>query len=199
MTYQFKIQIKGITKPPVWRRVTVPANYTFWHFHIVIQVAFGWENAHLFKFSPKGFRSYPQIELIPEGGLDDFFESDRGEILEARETALSEIFKTEGEKYTYIYDFGDSWEHQITLEEISDKTLMYPDIIKGKGACPIEDCGGSWAYENFKEILTDPKHPEYKGMAEWIGLENNAVWDPHEFDLEDSRKYILEVFTKQLK
>ena len=29
MTYQFNIQLKGITKPPVWRRVLVPDTYDF--------------------------------------------------------------------------------------------------------------------------------------------------------------------------
>ena len=55
MTYQFKIQIKGITKPPVWRRVLVPDSITFQQFHFVIQEAFGWENAHLYSFSDKAY------------------------------------------------------------------------------------------------------------------------------------------------
>ena len=53
MTYQFKIQIKGITKPPVWRRVLVPVIYTFLRFHQVIQRAFNWDDCHLFEFVDK--------------------------------------------------------------------------------------------------------------------------------------------------
>lgn len=53
MTYQFKIQIKGITKPPVWRRVLVPDTYTFLQFHQVIQYAFNWDDYHLFDFTDK--------------------------------------------------------------------------------------------------------------------------------------------------
>lgn len=41
MEYQFKIQLKGITKPPVWRKIIIPANFTFLKFHQAIQIAFG--------------------------------------------------------------------------------------------------------------------------------------------------------------
>ena len=199
MTYQFKIQIKGISKPPVWRKVEVPSSYTFWDFHAVIQVAFGWENAHLFKFSPNGYRSYPQIELQTEDGQDDFLGFERGKTLDAESTPLSAIFSKEGQKYTYIYDFGDSWEHLISLEKIIDRNILYPVCIQGKGACPTEDCGGIWGYQHLKQALGDPKHPEYKDMAEWMGFEDNEVWNPNEFNLDETKKLMVEVFSKQQK
>ena len=62
MTFQFKIQLKNIKKPPVWRRVVVPANVSFSMFHSIIQVAMGWDNSHMYSFSPSGYRSTPWIE-----------------------------------------------------------------------------------------------------------------------------------------
>ncbi len=53
MEYLFKIKIKGITKPPVWRKVSVPENFTFLQFHQVIQTVFGWYDYHLFEFREK--------------------------------------------------------------------------------------------------------------------------------------------------
>lgn len=62
MTYQFKIQIKGVSKPPIWRRILIPAGFTFDNFHQTIQIIFGWDFEHPYFFSPKGFNSEPVIE-----------------------------------------------------------------------------------------------------------------------------------------
>ena len=48
-TLQFKIVLKG-TKPPIWRRIVIPSNYTFWDFHVAIQDAMGWLDTHLHRF-----------------------------------------------------------------------------------------------------------------------------------------------------
>jgi len=189
MLYQFKIQIKGIGKPTVWRRISLPANYNFYDLHIAIQVAFGWENAHLFEFSPKGYGSYPVIKESFEDSYDD------EETLEPEETDLSEIFETEKQKFTYIYDFGDNWIHTIILEKILPDIAMYPKLLAGKGQCPPEDCGGIWGYENLKEVLADKKKPEYEEMAEWCGVEDDEMWNPAEFNLDKGQKYLLEVFS----
>ncbi len=58
------------------------------------------------------------------------------------------------EKFVYVYDFGDSWVHDITVENIDqDDELDYPICLAGKGACPLEDCGGPWGYEELKEEM----------------------------------------------
>jgi len=159
MTFQFKIQLKNISKPPVWRRVLVPSQFSFQRFHLVIQEAFGWENYHFFQFSPGGFGSGP---FIKEPFEDDDYEG----FMDAGKTKINEIFKKEGQKFTYIYDFGDSWEHKITLEKITaDKTIL-------------------------AEILKDPTNPEYEEMKEWLGLDDDEEWDADGFDLEETRAMV---------
>ena len=71
MTYQFKIQIKGITKPPVWRRVLVPDTFTFQQFHFLIQEVFGWENVHLYSFSEEVYGGSFRISEPDE--MDDCY------------------------------------------------------------------------------------------------------------------------------
>ncbi|MFI5136343.1 MAG: plasmid pRiA4b ORF-3 family protein [Sphingobacteriales bacterium] len=179
MTFQFKIQLKNISKPPVWRQVSVPAQFSFYRFHLVIQEAFGWENCHLFQFSPKGFGSYPVIKEPFDDGEDD-------EFMDAGETKLNEIFTKESQTFNYIYDFGDSWEHKITLEKIkADKTIT-ADCIGGKGACPPEDCGGPRGYMNLIEVLKDPANPEHEEMKEWLGIDEDDEWDVNNFNLEET-------------
>lgn len=177
---QFKIQIKGITKPTVWRRVLVPASYTFAQFHQVIQYAFGWGNEHLYSFSPKGYGSYPYIEAASEGLSTQF----GNKPLNAEKTKLYTIFLHEKQTFTYIYDFGDDWIHQITLEKkLSDEQIKTSQILAGQGTCPPEDCGGPWGYEHLKEVVTDPKNPEYEEMREWLGLEPDEEWEIDDFSV----------------
>jgi len=197
MTFHFKIQIKNITHPPVWRRISVPSNFTFEDFHYIIQISFGWHNSHLYEFSPKGFGSWPQIKTKFEEDFD--FGFSYGEVIEPHEIKLSDIFKNVGQKFTYIYDFGDSWEHVITLEKILSDNMLYPKIITGKSQCPPEDCGGPLGYMQMKEILEDPSDPEYEDYAEWLGLEENENWDPKYYDLEQHQKLLTEFFTKHNK
>lgn len=189
-TFQFKIQLKNISKPTVWRRLLMPADATFKDFHDAIQIAFGWENSHLFAFSPDGYQSSPQIELESD---DDSFSN--YEKLNAETLTLDEIFTHEKQTYSYIYDFGDDWDHKITLEKIiPDQKTSIPKIIKAQGACPPEDCGGPWGYENLKEILADKKHPEHKEMKEWLGLSPRQHWDPEQFDMPEYQKIMDSVF-----
>jgi hypothetical protein len=192
MVYQFKIQIKEITNPPVWRRILIPAKYSFADFHIAIQVAFGWENAHLYQFSQKGYSSNL---IIREPYEDDVFYTS-ADIYDSEKTKLSDIFHSEKQKFTYIYDFGDNWHHNITLEKITDEKLLFPRILAGKGACPPEDCGGTWSYMNLKEILNDPKNPEYEEYSEWLGLSKGEKWDAQIFVVDIHNKILTNVFSK---
>ncbi|MBW6535317.1 MAG: plasmid pRiA4b ORF-3 family protein [Mariniphaga sp.] len=188
-TYQFKIQINGITHPPVWRRIAVPSNYSFYDFHRIIQEAFGWWSSHFFQFSKNGFGSGQVITEIYEDVDADFEEQ-----IDAKEIYLSDVFDKEKQKFVYIYDFGDSWEHTITLEKILPEKTITPELLAGKGQCPPEDCGGVWGYENFKEIMVDKKHPEYEEYAEWVGLGNDEEWNPAQFDLEKKQVILREMF-----
>lgn len=146
LTYQFKIKLRGITNPPVWRSVLVPANFTFSGFHAVIQEAFGWWNEHLYCF---GDKPYSQSLYIAEENKEDWYRPD----YDARKFTLGELFGDGGiiKKFCYVYDFGDDWIHDITLEKVFDEYSDHATCIKGKGACPEEDSGGVWEYEDMKE------------------------------------------------
>ena len=179
MALQFKIQLKNISKPAVWRRVVAPESFTFLQFHDVIQRAFGWDSYHLFEFSPQGFGSYPAYG-IPSP-------QDDGEMTDARKIKISTVFKKAGQKFNYIYDFGDEWSHSILLELRTTEKIITADCIAGKGKCPPEDCGGTWGYENLLKILANPADEEHTAMMEWLGIDEPGDWDVNEFDLEDAR------------
>ncbi|MFA5924305.1 MAG: plasmid pRiA4b ORF-3 family protein [Methylococcaceae bacterium] len=92
------------------------------------------------------------------------------------------MLKKEKDTLIYEYDFGDSWEHKILLEKIltDDGKTVLPVCIKGKRASPPEDCGGIWGYEELLETISNPKHPDYNDMLEWLGGEFDHEADiPH--------------------
>ncbi|WP_279055597.1 plasmid pRiA4b ORF-3 family protein [Hoylesella timonensis] len=166
LTYQFKIKLRGITKPPVWRRVLVPAHFSFTGFHAVIQEAFGWWNVHLYCFCD---RQYGRMLNIAEVREDDWgYAPD----FDARKFTVGEFFGDGGivNKLCYVYDFGDDWTHDITLEKVLDEYSDHATCITGKGACPEEDCGGQWGYEDMKE--------------------NGEIDDPKDFDLAAANKAV---------
>ena len=47
--YQIKVTLLG-TKPPIWRRLQVPADLTLAQLHDVLQIAMGWEDRHMHEF-----------------------------------------------------------------------------------------------------------------------------------------------------
>ena len=88
----------------------------------------------------------------------------------------------EGSKFTYDYDFGDNWEHVLTVEQMlpPDEGVRYPTCLEGARACPPEDVGGISGYKNFLDAVKNPDHPEHDEYLEWIGGEFN----PEAFDVE---------------
>ena len=66
----------------------------------------------------------------------------------------------------YEYDFGDGWSHEIVLEKVIGPIAGSVGIecLDGARACPPEDCGGPWGYQEFLEAIGDPIHPEHEEM-----------------------------------
>ncbi|EHQ26311.1 plasmid pRiA4b ORF-3 family protein [Mucilaginibacter paludis] len=180
MAFQFKITLNHTADPKVWRTLLVPDDISLHIFHLCIQAAFGWENCHLYQFCPKSWGSQPSYTVIDEF-TDDMDAEDSDEV------AVSEIFKAPKQKFTYIYDFGDSWMHTIVLEKILDDEVLFPMCTGGEGACPPEDCGGIGGYYRMVEILSNPKHAEYREMREWLGmLGSKKKWDVNAFDVKEA-------------
>jgi hypothetical protein len=167
--YQIKITLRD-SKPPIWRRVLVRGDVTLGKLHDIIQIAMGWTDSHLHQFIVKD-----TYYGVPS-------DNDWYEIRSERRVRLNQIAPIEGSKFTYEYDFGDDWLHQVLVEKILplDPTQKLPVCKKGRRACPPEDVGGVWGYSDFVEIMQHSKHKEHKRLKEWYG----GKFDPEEFDLD---------------
>lgn len=171
--FKLKIRLLRITKPPIWRRLLVPADIRLDRFHEVIQAAMGWEDYHMHVFS-HGSVEYgtPDPELCHR---------------DERRATLDHLLGEAGDRIRYTYDFGDDWEHEIALEDVlaADPDVHYPICLSGKSACPPEDCGGAWGYEHLRGVLADPAHEQHQDMLEWLELETAAEFDPASFDIDE--------------
>ncbi len=170
--YQIKVTLKH-TKPPIWRRLLVSSDTTLADLHDIIQIAMGWTDSHLHHFEIEG-RYYSVPNPYTDFSL---------EMANARRFKLDKVVRGEGFKFEYLYDFGDNWEHTVLIEKILpfDPTQKLPVCVKGKRACPPEDVGGVWGYEEFLEAIANPEHPNRDMYTQWI---EGGVFDAEAFDME---------------
>ena len=187
--YQFLVTLNHV-KPQVWRRFVVPATHDFYDLHSVIQTSVGWTNSHLFNFLVEDSTNNKTIELVadnetvaenfgmvqhymknpPEAGTYEerrYQRIIRNQLLLARDVDLTQ-YVNEVPEFSYMYDFGDSWDHEVVCEKvIDDYDFDYPQVLEGKGTCPPEDVGGPPGYDEFKRVIKDKEDPEHASMKSW--------------------------------
>ena len=170
LVFQLKVTLRGI-RPPIWRRIQVTGDTTLHQLHRILQTTMGWYGGHLHEFDVFG-TPYGDPAMLEDGV-----------VLDEKKVRLDRLVSEEKERFHYLYDFGDSWEHEILVEKIipPEKGTTYPVCLTGKRACPPEDCGGPWGYEELLEALKDPSHEDHEEMQEWV----DEDFDPNRFDAEE--------------
>ncbi len=168
MSYELKVTLREV-RPAIWRRVRVAGSLTLRDLHHVLQVALGWTDSHLHEFEIRGRRyGMPDSE-------EDYGESPLDEV----EYRLGELVRV-GDRFEYVYDFGDNWRHEVVAEKRVplERDAPKADCLAGKRACPPEDCGSTYGYAHLLEVLADPKHEEHAELREWVGPD----FAPESFD-----------------
>ena len=183
--YQIKIELVD-SNPLIWRRVIIPADITFKRLHDTIQFSMDWWDRHLYEFE------FPQekLRITNDGETYEEFKfyqkkykdkaltnrnDPHGMIAHILETTIRQPQTIKIDRYlekykiiTYVYDFGDDWQHKIELEKIiDDYEFGYPTILEGDGACPPEDVGGIPGYEEFLRVWNDQEDAEHEEMRQW--------------------------------
>jgi len=168
--HQLKITLRNV-KPPVWRRIVVRSDTTLAELAAVLEAAMGWLGSHLHVFEV-GRTRYGMLD--PDWDTDDLDES---------KFRLGGVLSDVGSKMRWDYDFGDGWEHEVLVEAIDppEPEVDYPICVTGRRACPPEDCGGPWGYEELVNVLADPNQPDPNEIREWI-----SEFDPTEFDVGET-------------
>ena len=185
---RLKIQLD---ETPVWRRFEVNAHINLVELHEIIQVIMDWENRHLYEFKIAGERILPDEERFerPQSALNI-------------ETKLKKILIKKGQKFQYIYDLGDYWQHTIEVEEVIHRRYQdigedvmkgidkkYPYCLDGEKKCPPEDVGGVEGYLQFVNSM-NTKNIRYEKNIDWYG----SYFNEDEFDRKKLNKKLLKVF-----
>jgi hypothetical protein len=186
--YQIKVTLLD-TRPPIWRRLLVPASLTLEQLHDVLQLAMGWQNCHMheFRIGQKRFgRPDPNERLM-------------GMPITASESAarLSRVLGKAGAKAVYTYDFGDSWEHGITVEKVlaPEPGRAYPACVDGKRQGPPEDCGGVYGFYDLLETIGNPDHEQYAETMEWL----DEDFDPEAFSVDEVNRRLAYLHRRRSK
>ena len=165
-TLRLKVTLRG-SEPEIWRQVEVVSTTTLAHLHRALQTAMGWTDSHLHQFW-YGQRCFGVTD--PELGLD---------CEDERRMRIGTLLRQPGDHVMYEYDFGDGWEHDITLEGVGPVTGDEPRVCNGCGACPPEDVGGIPGFEEFLRALANSQHPRHREFLDWHG-----PFEPGAFNLE---------------
>jgi len=179
--YRLKVTLRDI-RPPIWRRVEVPGHVSLHSLHEILNEAMGWWDSHLHDFEIDGVEyTVPDEDMDPDRPAED-----------DRRWRLDAVVTEPGRRFTYRYDFGDDWRHEVIVEAIGEPVagVFYPRVTKGRRRCPPEDCGGPWGYGDFLVTLADSSHTEHDSMIEWVG----GAFDPEELSIESINEALAHRF-----
>lgn len=177
-TFVLRVELRHI-EPKIWRRLSVPADVPLDVLHEVIQIAFGWKTRHQHEFS------IADIRFAPDDEESELFAVDE---LGAPLGAVANV----GTTFVYRYDFGDGWQHDITVEAVKADGADGFSCSDGARACPPEDCGGPPGYANLLEILADPAHPERPELEKIVG----GRFSPEKFDLGSANRKLAALWKR---
>jgi len=178
-SYVLHISI-AFSDPLIWRRIQVPGAYTLAQLHDVIQLSMGWSDSNVHQFLVGKISYEPTMRTnVPR-------ESKRFDEYKYKLYTLEEGMHF---MFTYLYDAGEGWEHEIRLEEVVPPTrqLTHPILLSGEMACPPETVGDIHEYH---KLLTDLQSPEKQNQINLYELTGRPDFDPNYFDLEAAKKRV---------
>ena len=167
----------------IHRVVEVPALLTFSDLHRVIKTTFGWFDYHCHCFDVMhddydpdesemngpghSYNTRLYIYDSDDRNALDFLDTVNYEVIGDRRIMLDEVFE-EDDWCLYTYDFGDNWEHIITVRERKAMGgVKRAVMLERQGERPPEDVGGEYGYNEYLRIINDTADPEYDHILNW--------------------------------
>jgi hypothetical protein len=173
--HRLKVTLRHV-KPPVWRRIEVSSDVKLSKLAAILEAGMGWLGGHLHAFEQGDVRyEVPDAEW----GADVWFGR---RVADERKARLGDVLPTIKSRMRWEYDFGDGWEHDVLVEAIERPTAgrRYPVCLTGRRACPPEDCGGPWGYDDMLTAMRDPLHENHAFVVDWLPVD----FDPEQFDAD---------------
>lgn len=183
VTYRVRLDLLD-AKPPIWRRLDLASDIYLDDLHAIIQVAMGWDDAHLHAFSvgrqPFSHHGFQFANDYVEGYP----------FTHEAEVRLDETLREPGDRLRYTYDFGDTWRHSLRLEEVRPRGAGHPAFtcVTGRRACPPEDCGGIWGYQALLAYLENPLDTPDWFVEQAEEFLDGERFDPTAFEVQEVNK-----------
>lgn len=176
--YQLRIELQHI-EPLIWRRILVPETLKLAKLDRIVQAAMGWTNSHLHDWHI-GQQRYgvPDDEWVGSGSMFD-----------ERKFTIGQVLGGQVKTFDYNYDFGDGWDHRITVEEclpIQAGRNDWAMCLAGENACPPENVGGPAGYMDFLQAMRDPNQQQHADYWRWWG----GPFDPNAFSINAANMMI---------
>jgi len=186
---RLKVELMEVA-PEIHREIVVPASFTLDDLHVTLQIVMGWQNCHLHDFTIGKTRYADPV-------IEEEFDGISGE--DEHTAILAHVASKRGLRFTYQYDFGDSWQHGITVVAINDgdPNEPAPACISGARACPTEDCGGPYGFMDLMAARAKKpraRRPDECEQMEWLG-----DFDPNYFDLDAVNAELSRAFRPKRK
>lgn len=140
----------------------------------------GWTDSHLHRFRTGRDHRSPYFVTT--------FDLDEGEdAVPEDDVRLDQLVSSKGDAIWYEYDFGDGWDHVLKVEHVLDERPVTVRCLRGRMACPPEDCGGiggydemaAWVRSGYDEALLPDVVDNATDARNWMPLD----WHPDHFDL----------------
>lgn len=180
--FQLRVSLIDI-EPLIWRRLLVPQDVTLPRLHTILQITMGWSDSHLHRFNVGDIRF----------GEPD--EDSWSSTIDHRRITLNQIAPRMGSTFIYEYDFGDSWEHLVDVEQELPRESSagaVPRCLGGERSCSPEDCGGPSGYGRIVEAIRDPHHLEHDEYLDWAGEQ----FDPEAFTVDGVNRLLARYASK---
>ncbi|MBP3590827.1 MAG: plasmid pRiA4b ORF-3 family protein [Muribaculaceae bacterium] len=195
---RLKVQMKDVSKPPMWREIVIPADFNFLQLHYAIQAVMNFDDSHLWRFGRGRYNSDLSISIQYDDDMDCWLDS---RTHDAEATPVTGFLAQKGDKLEYTYDFGDDWIFTVTVLEVMERNGDVAVCTKWK--CdfqPIEDCGGIWSYLQLREAFSSPDAmtpKQKKDLAETFGFTNfpqlSAWLDEATLNIEHIHERLAEI------
>ncbi|HIP97313.1 MAG TPA: plasmid pRiA4b ORF-3 family protein, partial [Anaerolineae bacterium] len=123
-THVFKVSLGRI-----WRRIAIPADQTLDAPASAILNAVEFDHDHLYKFSYQN--RFGVLERVNHPYMDEGPWTD--------EVLIGDLPLRVGQTMTYVFDFGDWWEFDVTLERVDpDMAIERPVVLEKHGKPPAQ-------------------------------------------------------------
>ena len=174
---RIRVTLDG-AQPAIWRELDVRGALSLDALHQVLNRAMGWHDCHLHRFSTDAAHPYETYFLT------DFDVAEGTPGVEESAVRIDQVLGMVGDELTYLYDFGDGWQHTVTVLSVRPAGTDDPTAtcLDGALACPLEDCGGIGGHlEILDAFRTDADRQSWPEiLRDWVP----ADYDPEEFSLE---------------